>query len=100
MKPFKGIRLGKYILSADEYCFSLSEVAAVTDTDSKNLGKEYLRNTTYHSTLGQVATKLNKIQILRGVQESTSILELINLMDAEGTELEQNLQRIINANQE
>lgn len=100
MERFKGVRFGNYLLSADEYCFHLSEVAVVTDEDSKNFGKEYLRNTTYHRTLGQVANKLTKLQVLKGVQESTSMLELLNLMDAQGKELEHNLLRFINANQE
>ncbi|QQK88444.1 hypothetical protein [Providencia phage PSTRCR_114] len=100
MKQFKGIRFGNYLLSADDYCFHLSEVAVITNEDSKNFGKEYLRNTTYHSTLEQVANKLTKLQLLKGVQESTSMSELINLMDVQGKELEHNLLRVVHANQE
>lgn len=100
MKQFNGVRFGNYLLSGDEYCFHLSEVAVVTNEDSKNFGKEYLRNTTYHASIQQVASLLAKLQLLKGVQESTGMLELINLMDAQGKELEHNLLRVVNANQE
>lgn len=100
MKPFKGIRFSNYVLSADQYQFILHEVAVISDAESPNHGKEYLRNASYHATLQQVASKLVKIQVLLGVQEQTTLAELINLMDAQGKELEHNLLRVINANQE
>lgn len=100
MKQFNGIRFGKYMLSADQYQFILHGVATISDEESTNYGKEYLRNATYHGTLGQVANKLTKLQVLNGVQASTSMLELLNLMDVQGKELEHNLLRVINANQE
>lgn len=100
MKQFKGIRFSNYVLSADQYQFILHEVATNSDTESLNHGKEYLRNATYHTTLQQAASKIVKMQVLLGVQEQTSLAELIWLMDKQGKELEHNLLRVINANQE
>lgn len=100
MARFKDIRFGNYMLSADQYQFILHEVATITDEESPNHGKEYLRNTSYHATLQQVAAKLTKLQVLAGVREQTTLAELIQLMDTQGKELEHNLLRVINANQE
>lgn len=100
MERFKGIRFGNYMLSADQYQFILHELATILDEESPNYGKEYLRNATYHATLQQVASKLVKVRALLGVQEQTTLAELIQLLDKQGKELEHNLLRAINANQE
>lgn len=100
MKQFKGTKFGNYMLSADQYQFILHEVATISDAESPNHGKEYLRNASYHATLQQVASKLVKMRALLGVPEQASLAELIKLMDKQGKELEHNLLRVINANQE
>lgn len=52
------IRIGDFGIATDEYNFILYEILTVQKEDSKNHGKEYLANPTYHSTFTRVIDKI------------------------------------------
>jgi hypothetical protein len=87
------IRIGNYRLTSGPKDFTITEVKVNADKESKNIGKEYDTDASYHPTLESALNNVLKRGLLKS--DATTLWELLKELQSSRTELKELFNQLV-----